>query len=123
MTDGVLDDPTQCAFDPAVLLCKGAESDECLTEKQVAALKKIYAGPRNAKGQQIIPGFVPGGETGPGGWTPWITGAHADRRPAILFRRRRAFKNMVHNDPDWDYQTFDLERDGKLATGKTGADV
>ncbi len=31
VTDGVLDDPTKCGFDPAVLLCKGAETDECLT--------------------------------------------------------------------------------------------
>src|SRR5262252_6596964 len=37
VTDGVLDDPTKCGFDPAVLLCKGAETDDCLTEKQVAA--------------------------------------------------------------------------------------
>jgi feruloyl esterase len=25
---------------------------------------------------------------------------------------------MVHNDPNWDYKTFDLERDGKLADEK-----
>src|SRR5262247_313018 len=117
VTDGVLDDPTKCGFDPAVLLCKGAETDECLTEKQITALKKIYAGPRNAKGQQIIPGFTPGGETGPGGWTGWITGA-APTAAAQFFFSTQAFKNMVHNDPKWDYKTFDLERDGKLADEK-----
>jgi tannase/feruloyl esterase len=115
--DGVLDDPTKCGFDPAVLLCKGAETDECLTEKQVAALKNIYAGPRNAKGQQIIPGFAPGGETGPGGWTGWITGA-APTSAAQFFFSTQAFKNMVYNNPNWDYKTFDLERDGKAADEK-----
>src|SRR5207248_5419858 len=40
--DGVIDDPRECHFDPAVLLCKGAESAACLTQPQVAALKKIY---------------------------------------------------------------------------------
>jgi Tannase and feruloyl esterase len=120
VTDGVLDDPTKCDFDPAALLCKGAETDECLTEKQVAALKKIYAGPRNAKGQQIIPGFVPGSETGPGGWTGWITGA-APTAAAQFFFSTQAFKNMVHNDPKWDYKTFDLERDGKAADEKLAA--
>jgi feruloyl esterase len=119
VTDGVLDDPTKCEFDPAVLLCKGAETDDCLTEKQVAALKKIYAGPRNAKGQQIIPGFTPGAETGPGGWTGWITGA-APTAAAQFFFSTQAFKNMVYNDPKWDYKTFDLERDGKLANEKLG---
>src|SRR5262249_31910196 len=77
--DGVLDDPTQCRFDPGVLLCKGAESDSCLTERQLIALKKIYAGPRTAKGEQLMPGFEPGGETGPGGWEPWITATSPDK--------------------------------------------
>ncbi|HKE05378.1 MAG TPA: tannase/feruloyl esterase family alpha/beta hydrolase [Blastocatellia bacterium] len=117
VTDGVLDDPTKCGFDPAVLQCKGAETDECLTEKQIAALKKIYAGPRNAKGQQIIPGFVPGGETGPGGWTPWITGATPTAALQFFFSTQ-AFKHMVYNDPAWDYKSFNLERDGKLADEK-----
>lgn len=115
--DDVLDDPTKCGFDPAMLLCKGEETDECLTEKQVAALKKIYAGPRNAKGQQIIPGFTPGSETGPGGWTPWITGATPTTALQFFFSTQ-AFKNMVYNDPNWDFKTFDLERDGKLAHEK-----
>jgi feruloyl esterase len=115
--DSVLDDPTKCGFDPADLLCKGAETDECLTDKQVAALKKIYAGPRNAKGQQIIPGFTPGAETGPGGWTPWITGATPTAALQFFFSTQ-AFKNMVYNDPNWDFKTFDLERDGKLANEK-----
>ena len=115
--DGVLDEPVKCNFDPAVLLCKGEETDECLTEKQIAALKKIYAGPRNAKGQLIIPGFTPGGETGPGGWTAWITGA-TPTTAAQFFFSTQAFKNMVYNDPNWDFKTFDLERDGKLANEK-----
>jgi feruloyl esterase len=117
VTDGVLDDPTKCGFDPATLLCKGTETDECLTEKQVAALKKIYAGPRNSKGQQIIPGFTPGGETGTGGWTAWITGA-TPTAAAQFFFSTQAFKNMVYSDPNWDYKTFDLVRDGKLADEK-----
>jgi hypothetical protein len=115
--DGVLDDPTKCGFNPAVLLCKGAETDDCLTEKQVAALKKIYAGPRTAKGEQLVPGFVPGGETGPGGWTQWITGATPTTALQFFFSTQ-AFKNMVYSDPNWDLKTFQLERDGKLVQEK-----
>ena len=115
--DGVLDEPTKCNFDPAVLLCKGEETDDCLTEKQIAALKKIYAGPHDARGQQIIPGFTPGGETGGGGWTAWITGA-TPSAAAQFFFSTQVFKNMVYNDPNWDYKTFELERDGKLVNEK-----
>ena len=42
--DGVIEDPSRCHFDPAGLLCKGAESDACLTAPQVAALKKTLRG-------------------------------------------------------------------------------
>lgn len=117
VTDGVLDDPTQCRFDPSVLLCKGADSDACLTEKQVIALKKIYAGPRTSKGEQIIPGFVPGGETGPGGWQTWVTGAGSNKGLQFFFSSQ-TFANMVYSNPNWDLKTFDLEKDNKLADEK-----
>ncbi|MFN0087644.1 MAG: tannase/feruloyl esterase family alpha/beta hydrolase, partial [Blastocatellia bacterium] len=122
VADGVLDDPTKCGFDPAVLLCKGAESDECLTAKQVDALKKIYAGPRNAKGRQVVPGFVPGGETGPGGWTGWITGTSPTKALQFFFATQ-AFMNMVHNNPAWDYKTFRLDEDGRLADEKLASAI
>ncbi len=35
-----------------------------------------------------------------------------------FFFSTQAFKNMVYNDPNWDYKTFDLERDGKIANEK-----
>lgn len=120
VTDGVLDDPTRCGFDPSVLLCKGSETDECLNEKQIAALKKIYSGPRTARGEQVTAGFVPGGETGPGGWLTWITSADPTRALQYFFATQ-AFANMVHNDPKWDFRTFDLQRDGKLAEEKLGS--
>jgi feruloyl esterase len=122
VSDGVIDDPTRCRFDPTVLLCKAAETDACLTEKQVAALKKVYEGPRNSKSEQIIPGFVPGGETGQGGWAGWITGA-APTRALQFFFATQAFANMVHNNPSWDFKSFSLEKDGPLADTKVGRDL
>jgi hypothetical protein len=98
-------------------LCKDAETDGCLTARQIAALTKIYAGPRNAKGEQIIPGFTPGGETGPGGWAPWITGL-SPATAAQFFFSTQTYKHMVYNNPNWDYKSFDLERDGKVADEK-----
>jgi TonB family protein len=72
VTDGVLNDPRECHFDPKVLLCKAGDNDSCLTAPQVVALKKIYDGPVDSKGKQMFPGFLPGGEQGGGGWTTWI---------------------------------------------------
>jgi feruloyl esterase len=67
LADGIISEPTKCRFDPAVLLCKETVSEHCLTQPQVAALKKFYSGPRNSKDEQIMPGFLPGAETDPGG--------------------------------------------------------
>jgi feruloyl esterase len=106
--DGVLNDPRRCHFDPAVLLCKGSDNSTCLTAAQVEAVKKLYAGYRNADGDQIYPGLVPGGEAGPGGWANWITGSgpgkggHAGL--GLPF-----FKFMVFDNPDWDFRTFKFE--------------
>jgi hypothetical protein len=115
--DGVIDDPRRCHFDPSSLLCKGAESDSCLTAPQVAALKKIYAGPRTSSGQEIVPGFPPGGETGEGGWGLWITGP-APGKSAEFFFGTQFFGNMVYNNAAWDYRKFDVDRDLKAADDK-----
>jgi Tannase and feruloyl esterase len=113
--DGVIDDPRKCHFDPSVLLCKGAESDACLTAAQAGALKKIYAGPKNSKGQQLFPGYVPGGEAGNGGWSRWITGADSQQ----LVFAKGFFVNMVFDNKAWDLATFDFDRDMKITDDKT----
>jgi len=120
LTDGVLDDPSRCRFDPKVLLCKGAETDECLTEKQAAALASIYAGPRDSSGRQVIAGFMPGSETGSGGWTAWVTGNTPTASQQFFFATQ-GFKHLVYGDPNWNYQTFDLERDGRQANERLAA--
>jgi len=120
VTDGVIDDPRRCNFDPSILLCKGAESDDCLTEKQIATLKKIYEGPRDSRGQPIIPGFVPGGESEAGGWDRLIFGAAPGKSGESSFATQ-AFANMIHNDAGWDLKTFNLEKDTRLADEKMAA--
>ena len=115
--DGVIENPAKCRFDPGVLLCTGEESDSCLTAPQIEALKKIYAGPKTASGKQIAPGYSPGAEAGQGGWAPWIVGAEPTKSLMYAFGTN-FFKNMVFNDANWDYKTFALDRDTKLADEK-----
>jgi feruloyl esterase len=107
--DGVLNDPRRCHFDPGTLLCKNGDGPNCLTAPQVEAAKKIYQGARNADGEQIFPGIMPGGEAGTGGWASWITGSDAGRGSHMTlgfpFFRYVAFEN-----PDWDFRTFRFDR-------------
>ena len=119
--DGILNDPRQCHFDPSSMQCKAMEdTDKCLTAPQAAALKKIYAGPDDAHGQKIFPGYLPGAEEGQGGWGLWITGA-APAKSLMAFFGLGFFSNMVYEDSAWDYKSFTLEAGLKAAEQKTAA--
>ncbi len=115
--DGVIDDPTRCHFDPAAIACKGEASDSCLTEAQVAALKKIYTGPKNSKGEQLFRGFEPGGETGFGGWGAWITGFSAGKSAEMGFANG-FFADMSFQDASWDFRKMNFDHDVKLTDDK-----
>src|SRR5437870_8588057 len=59
--DGVLENPAQCKFDPAVLQCKAGDASSCLTSPQVEAASKIYAPATNPRTKQILfPGLMQG---------------------------------------------------------------
>ena len=104
--DGVIDDPRQCRFDPAVVECDKDPSTGCLTAPQLLALRALYQGPRHpGSGQSIMPGFTPGGEGLSSGWDLWITGTDA-QQPAFA---RSFYANFVFNDPAWTMADFDLE--------------
>jgi feruloyl esterase len=119
LKDGVIDDPRKCHFDPGTLLCKGAESDRCLTQPQVTALKKIYAGARTSKGEQIYPGYQPGGETGRGGWAAGFTGTGPGTGGKYRFSTQ-AGPYLIFQNADWDYRSFDPDRDTKIADDSMG---
>lgn len=117
--DGILNDPRQCKFDPATLACKdGVNATDCLTQPQIAALKKIYDGLRDSHGKQLFPGYLPGAEGGANGWGLWITG----QRPGtslMAFFSRGYFSDMVYEKPDWDFSSFSVDASFKAAQQKT----
>jgi hypothetical protein len=66
--DGLVADARQCKLDTSKLSCGISNSPQCFTAPQLAALKKIYAGPHDASGHQLTGGYLPSGsEAG----TPW----------------------------------------------------
>ena len=58
VADGMIFDPLDCHFDPAVLSCKSGQTKNCIAPKTVAAIKKAFAGPKNSYGTQVYPGFL-----------------------------------------------------------------
>jgi feruloyl esterase len=118
VADGVLNDPRSCHFKPATLLCKGPETDVCLTSKQAHTLEVLYAGSHDSKGKPIFPGYLPGSELGQNGWGPWVTGP-APGQSIISVYTVAYFANMVYEKPDWEYKKADIDNALKTATEKT----
>ena len=117
--DGVIGDPTQCKFDPQVLLCKGADTRECLTQPQIHTVEALYSGARDKTGAIIFPGFSMGDESG---WGLWIVG---ESPGASLFAQfvQNDFRYLVTGDPKWNVLTADLDAMLKLSREKTAADL
>ena len=116
--DGIINDPSRCKFDSSVLLCKGAESESCLTGPQAASLQRLYAGAVDSAGKTIFPGRLPGGEVGSATWSLWITG-QAPGTSLMYSFATQYFANMVFEDAAWDYHTFQMDRGLKVADDKT----
>ncbi len=108
-TDGVLENPLACTFDPQVLTCRaGGDPASCLTPAQVAAVSKIYAGASNpVTGQRIFPGLERGSELG---WSPVPVGYAVDY-----------FKHVVFKDPAWEPAA--LNYDAHVATAARGGNL
>ncbi|PWU03074.1 MAG: tannase/feruloyl esterase family alpha/beta hydrolase [Terriglobia bacterium] len=110
--DGVLEDPTRCHFDPAVLACKEGDGPSCLTTAQVELARKAYAGPVNPRtGQQVFPGLEPGSEQG---WSTLLG-------PQPMSYAAEVYQHLVLQDSSWDYLKFDIDRDVTTAEKKLGA--
>ena len=107
--DGLLNDPRKCKFDPASLLCSGSATEGCLNADQVEAVKKIYTPARTKKGDLIFPTYQPGSEMA---WGTLLGG----NAPATL--GIDTFRYLTYADPNWDWHTFDLDRDTAAADQK-----
>jgi feruloyl esterase len=115
--DGLIRDPRTCRFDPAPLVCKGRDSNECLTAPQAEALRKIYAGPKNPRtGDVIFPGYPPGTEAF--SWASWIVGGP---QPALQTGFGNSYYGeMIFEKPKWDFRTMNFDRDVTFADQKAG---
>lgn len=109
LVDGLLEDPTKCTFDPASIQCKEGNGESCLTAAQVNTVKKIYEGAKFKDGTPIYSGFERGSEL--------IWQLMVEKEPFTV--NTNYFKGMVFQDPNWDFRTFDVDRDTRLAIERT----
>jgi hypothetical protein len=124
LEDGMINDYKACRFDPASLRCGSAgsaDAQSCLSTEQVGALKDIFNGARNSRGESLY------------GATPYDTGIAqpawramhlgSENNPpanATLGRDTLRLFSMTPARPDLDPLKFDFDLDMD-ATAETAA--
>lgn len=99
-SDSFLTDPRMVKFDIDSLF-KCGSGDQCLTDIQIAALKKIYAGPVNPRtGERIYCPPPPGSENAKGG----IEYQQTEGAAGLFYLYRWVFGR------DFDYHNFDFDK-------------
>lgn len=98
--DRVISEPGKCGFDPASLQCENGQSGQCLSAREVAAAKRIYAGVVDKNGKVFMPG------TGLGSEPVWAFYASPTFGIGTSY-----YQYVVMKDPDWDPATFDVDTD------------
>ncbi len=116
--DGVIENPSRCAFDPKVTICQDGSASGCLTAPQVEAARKIYAGASNSRTHEpLYPGLQPGSELG------W--GSSVAAQPVGY--ATDFFKYIVFKDERWEPTQLNFDADvaltDKTATGLNAVDA
>jgi feruloyl esterase len=104
--DGLIENPESCHVDFKALICKTGESSDCLTPRQVQTAQTIISPAVDSSGKVWFPRLEPGTELR---WARLAGGP----RPAELFLDE--FRDVVYHNPDWDWRTFQLDRDADKA--------
>jgi len=96
--DGIAGDPLHCGFDPAALLCRPGQSENCLTQAQVDRAHLVYGPARSAGGLSLYPGNAYG-------VPPFLAlppGATQGPLPILL---------VTEGTRNWTPENFDPDRD------------
>ena len=125
--DGVINDPRDCNFHVASLLCKRGTTTHCLSSEQVAAIRAMYAGPSDpVTGAQIYPGYTLGSEgivAEPGqalpGWAEYWANPQSPDEP----QRVDFFRYWVFANPTWHWRQFDWHTDPEIVAAAIGPKV
>jgi feruloyl esterase len=108
LKDGIITDPRTCNFDPSKL--------QGFSPAKIEALKMIYQGPVNPRtGVPLYAGLEPGGEGPQPGNPGWGLIMNGETPFAI---DNAVLGAMGFGDPNWDWRTFDFDRDVELVDAK-----
>ena len=124
--DGLIDDPRRCQLDVSKLACGVNSSPQCFTKPQLAALRKIHAGPHDSAGRRVAFGYLPtGAEAGnpaPGlGWESWL--AEGQKTPTMHDSFTTGMLADLVAKPFATPATFNFDKDPSRLKAALGADL
>jgi len=116
--DGLIQNPAACAFDPAALICKGPETDTCLTPAEAGTVGAYLAETRDAAGGYVYAGSSVTALTGAAAWSfgmarpadlkaaePWGNGGFSPAPIGWQFSDH-GLRFLVERQPAFDVRGF-----------------
>jgi len=101
-----------CHFDPAILECAGAKTDQCLAKDQVSAMRAVFEGPRDLQGKPLLASFPY--DTGiPTVWRGFHLGRSETSEPdsveATLMLPTLRYHSLMPAEPNLDPLTLNVQ--------------
>jgi feruloyl esterase len=114
LDEGFLNNPRQCTFNFASLLCSGGNASgsalrgQCLSEPQLRTVETWYGGLKNSKGEMIFSGQALG--------NPMRATRGMNENSSVS----DTVRIWGFQDENYDWRTFDLDRDMPIIDAATG---
>ena len=115
--DGIVSNSAACKVDVRALQCKGTKDASCLSEGQVSALSKMFAGSKNSKGEALYVGWSWDAGIGhpANDWRNWKLGTSTNAVPNSrhIFLMQDALQGYFVTPPDRSLTAlgFDFDKD------------
>jgi feruloyl esterase len=106
VSDGIIEYPDLCNFDPTPLQCQGGVSSNCLTAQQIEVVRKVFQPLTYSDGSLIYPGMQCGSEK------KAIDRLYAGKP---FSDSQDWFRYVIYSNFYWDASTFNVDRDAKAS--------
>ena len=111
--DEIISNPEKCHYNPAALLCKGADGPTCLTAPELETVRIVFGDVKTKKGEVIWTGYPAGTEL------QVASLRNVPKSPGGVWD---VIRILGHQDKDYDWHNFDLDTEVAQAD-KAGIDV
>ncbi|RZJ10144.1 MAG: tannase/feruloyl esterase family alpha/beta hydrolase [Acidovorax sp.] len=113
LKDGIIGNVEACSYVPTDLLCKGADSDSCLTAGQIESIRRIYSDHKTpvtlSRGAVGYPRFGRGGAA-TSDWQSYMFGTSFEARDSFNHMAVTEAAKVVEGNPAADVLSHDQTR-------------